>query len=213
MRFLLTMAVVALCGVNVVRADDTATEADRPSVKFDGNTLLLAWQNSEQNPTIREFIPQGQDLETWTVLSSIRDYPNLDDPFLICGAMAKRATELNADAQGRVTENNETGEAVVDFLAWPEDKSFVEFNVFRYRKAEQGGLVAEQYAVREYKDPETFVKNLKPIRERLVKEMLKNGLEYNAGEQSSNDTASTNSDDENGDGEVDVIELQTLPTD
>jgi len=189
MRFVLAMVFVALCGVSVVRADD-ATDSDRPSVKFDGNTLLLAWQNSEHNPTIREFIPQGQDLESWTILSSIRDYPNLEDPFLICGAMAKRATEMNADAQGRVTENNETGEAVVDFLAWPEDKSFVEFNVFRYRKAAQGGLVAEQYAVRDYKDPDAFVKNLQPIRERLVKEMLQSGLEYRP-----NEAAETNPDE------------------
>jgi hypothetical protein len=172
MRLIVTMAAFALVGVGVVRADDVSTETDKPTVKFDGATLLLAWQNSQDKPTIREFVPEGQDLETWTILASIRDYPEMEDPFLVCGAMAKRATELNADAQGRVTENKETGAAVVDFLAWPEDKSFVEFNVFRYRKADQGGLVAEQYAVRDYKDPDGFVRNLKPLRERLVRQML-----------------------------------------
>jgi hypothetical protein len=183
-----------------------ANDADTPSVTFDGNTLLLAWQNKETQPTIREFVPAGQDLETWTILASIRDYPDLEDPFLVCGAMAKRATELNADAQGRVTENKETGEAVVDFLAWPEDKSFVEFNVFRYRKAEQGGLVAEQYAVRDYKDPEAFVKNLKPIRERLVRAMVKDGLEYDA--NVADNVSSSDTDGDNEEGTVELREIQ-----
>lgn len=186
MRFLVIMAAVMLCGVGVVRADDTETTI-KPSITFDGQTMFLAWQDKEHSPTMREFIPEGQDLESWTILSSIRDYPKVNDPFLFCGAMAKRATELNADAQGRVTENNETGDAVVDFLAWPDDKSFVEFNVFRFRKAPQGGLVAEQYALRDYKAPEAFVKNLHTIRDRLVKEMLENGLEYNANRPTDNE--------------------------
>ncbi len=207
MRLIGTLALMALCGASLARADENPTATDKPSIKFDGNTLLLAWQNDDDNPTIREFIPEGQDLESWTILASLRDYPDLDDPFLVCGAMAKRATDLNPAAEGRVTENNETGEAVVDFLAWPEDKSFVEFNVFRYRKADKGGLVAEQYALRDYKDPEDFVKNLKPIRERLVKSMLKNGLEYNANDESDCDA----SDD--ADGDENVIEVQELQID
>lgn len=211
MRLIGTLAVIALCGASFVRADDgptaPVTSTDKPSVKFEGNTLLLAWQNDDDKPTIREFIPEGQDLETWTILASLRDYPDLEDPFLICGAMAKRATDLNADANGRVTENKETGEAVVDFLAWPEDKSFVEFNVFRYRKADQGGLIAEQYALRDYKDPEAFVKNLKPIRERLVRSMLKNGLQYIAA-PASESTADADGDDNGDEGTIEVQELQ-----
>jgi len=209
MRFLGTFAIAVLLGVGIARADSDSATADKPSVTFDGQTLFLAWQNDDDKPTIREFIPQGQDLETWTELASLRDYPELNDPFLICGAMAKRAMDMNADANGRVTDNNANGEAVVDFLAWPEDKSFVEFNVFRYRKADQGGLVAEQYAVRDYKDPEAFVKNLKPIRERLVKSMLRNGLSYEANENAETPEVG---DSRKVDREKEVLKVQEVQT-
>jgi hypothetical protein len=68
------------------------------------------------------------------------------------------------------------GEIVVDFVTWPAAESFVEFNVFKYGRREGGGLVAQQYALRDYKDPRGFMRGLKPVRARLIKLMTEGGL-------------------------------------
>jgi hypothetical protein len=71
----------------------------------------------------------------------------------------------------------ETGDVIVDFVVWPPDVSFVEFNVFKYSKREEGGIEAQQYAVRAYgKEGQEFLKGLKAVRERLVPLMAEDGL-------------------------------------
>ena len=65
---------------------------------------------------------------------------------------------------------------IVDFVVWPADASFVEWNVFKYAKRPEGGVVAEQYALRAYEDSEAFLKGLRPVRERLV-ELMTQGLQ------------------------------------
>ena len=58
-------------------------------------------------------------------------------------------------------QNPKNGDVVLNFLVWPDDGSFAEFNVFQYHKQADGGLVSYQYAARAYGDEvETFIKSL-----------------------------------------------------
>ena len=46
-------------------------------------------------------------------------------------------------------KNKDKGDAIIDFLTWAPDSDVMEFNVFKYARAEYGpGLVALQYAQR-----------------------------------------------------------------
>ena len=65
---------------------------------------------------------------------------------------------------------------IVDFIAWPPDRAFTEFNLFRYGKRDGGGVVAQQYAIRVYGDATTFLRGLKAERVRLLNAMAKDGL-------------------------------------
>ncbi len=65
------------------------------------------------------------------------------------------------DSPSSIIENPQTGEVIVDFVVWPADASFVEWNVFKYAKRPEGGVVAEQYALRAYEDSEAFLKGLR----------------------------------------------------
>jgi hypothetical protein len=79
-------------------------------------------------------------------------------------------------ASSFLIQNPTTGEVIVDFVTWPEDQAFVEFNVFKYSRKPGGGLVGQQYALREYQDTSVFLRGLRPVRERLVGLMAKEGL-------------------------------------
>jgi hypothetical protein len=153
-----------------------AAAVQQESVSFDGHTLVLASRHENPGERVKEYIPAGEDLKSWTRLASVREYPELDEPRAVVGKLIQALKQQNPKAQHAVIENPKTGEIVVDFVTWPADESFVEFNVFKYGRSEGGGLVAEQYALRDYKDPRRFLQGLKPVRTRLVKLMTEGGL-------------------------------------
>lgn len=159
----------------------TLEEAGAEVVQFDGEKLGLAWQADNDGDTIKEFIPAGENLDTWKKLAAVREFPKVGDAREFAELMVQKLREDSPDAPNTITKNDKTGEVVLDFVAWPKDKSFVEFNVWKFRPRPQGGIFAEQFAVRDYKDPEGFVKNLKNVRERLVDAMSKGGLQQEAG--------------------------------
>jgi len=148
----------------------------KESVRFDGRTLVLASQGDNPGEHVKEYIPADQKLDSWTQLASIRDYPKLDDPKTLASNLVRMLKAQNPQAPSRMIQNPTTGDVIVDFVTWNENGAFAEFNVFRYAKKPGGGLVAQQYAVRDYKDVRAFLKNLAPLRNRLVDLMAKDGL-------------------------------------
>jgi hypothetical protein len=176
MAFLTSISMMGLCALVWALAPEHRTAPPPESVTFDGQTLIFAAQSENQGETVREYIPAGQRLESWTRLASIREYPNLNDPKAVVANLIQALKQQNPQARSAVAENRESGEIVVDFVTWPPDESFVEFNVFKYSRTEGGGLIAHQYALRDYEDPKGFLRGLKPVRARLVKLMAEEGL-------------------------------------
>jgi hypothetical protein len=147
------------------------------TLQFDGQTLTLAWEGGEPGSTIREFIPAGETLEKWTHLASIREYAAIDDPRALAAQTLKLTRDTYPQTPSNIIEDPTTGDTIIDFAAWPDDNSFLEFNVFKYSKRPGGGVVAQQYALRVYGDATEFAKNLPTIRERIVDEMARTGLQ------------------------------------
>jgi len=66
---------------------------------------------------------------------------------------------------------------VVSFPLWSPGEPFVEFNVFAFGTDASGNDVGLQYAIRKTTTPEAFLqRDLEPLRERLVKMLLRDGL-------------------------------------
>lgn len=149
---------------------------DARAVAFDGRKLVLAAQGDTRVERWREFIPEGEKLERWTRLASIREYPTHADPKALAGELLRALKRNHPDAPSSIIENKATGEVIVDFIAWPPDRAFTEFNLFRYGKRDGGGVVAQQYALRVYGDATTFLQGLKAERARLLDAMAKDGL-------------------------------------
>ncbi len=160
----------------LVSADENT--GAKESVRFDGQTLVLAATGTNPGESVREFIPAGENLKSWTKLASIRKYPQLDDPRAVAENLVRSLKKQYPGAQSALIQNPKSGEVIVDFVVWPPDNAFVEFNIFKYSKAANGGLIAQQYAMRGYGDAgSALLQGLKPVRQRLLEQMAKKGLE------------------------------------
>jgi hypothetical protein len=176
MRLIASLWVFFACSMALVHAADESAPQAEDSIQFDGNVLSLASQEEAPGQSLKEYIPAGESLETWTKLASVREYDHLDDPKAVAGALIDKLKKQYPNSPSSVIQNPTTGEVIVDFVVWPPDGSFVEFDVFKYQKRAEGGLIAQQYALREYQDVEGFLKGLRPVRERLV-ELMADGLQ------------------------------------
>jgi hypothetical protein len=135
---------------------------------------VSAWQGGAPGETAREYIPPREKLASWTKLASIREYPKLDDPRAVAANPVRALKQQNPAAQSATIENPTTGEVIVDFVTWPADRTFVEFNIFKYTRRPGGGLVAQQYAVREYQDTTGFLRGLRPAGARPPRRVMAN---------------------------------------
>ena len=166
--------------------EDDALPGDtvhNPPIQFGGETLNFASKAGNADGTaVIEYLPAGQNLEKWTKLAAVWTYAEINEPQRLAGAILDDLNKKGPDAAAHKNDSQNPDEAVIDFLAWPDDKSYVEFNVWKFRKREGGGVVGEQYAVRDYTDPKKFVSELGPQREKLVKEMIDSGLQGAGGE-------------------------------
>lgn len=171
-RFALLLA-VALVAVPAFALD--AFPGAR-AVAFDGKRLAQAAQGGTPVERWREFVPDGEAIARWTHLASIREYPGHADPMTLATGLLQALKKQNPDAPSSIIRHPATGEVIIDFVTWPPDRAFTEFNLFRYGKREGGGVVAQQYALRRYGDAADFLRGLKAERVRLVDLMAKEGL-------------------------------------
>lgn len=149
---------------------------DARALAFDGKRLVHAAQGQTPVERWREFVPAGEAIARWTRLASIREYPGHTDPKALASGLLRALKQQNPDAPSSIIQHPVSGEVIVDFVTWPRDRAFTEFNLFRYGRREGGGVVAQQYALRVYGDATAFLRGLKAERVRLVDLMAKEGL-------------------------------------
>lgn len=156
-----------------------ARQGERPKdvVSFDGTTLVAVARDRQAGGQVIEFIPAGEEIESWTRLASVRVHEQAPGAKELARELVKQVKANYPQSPVAISEDPDTDTAVVDFVIWPEDWTFVEFNIFKYYRLEEGPVVAEQYAVRDYDDTESFLKSeLKPLRARLLPLMAEEGL-------------------------------------
>jgi hypothetical protein len=138
----------------ILLASISLTRAEPLTVDFGGQHYTLNFEDHAKLPDgrpgdgIAEFTLAGETVDDWTKLFAYHAYPEAgDDPVLAVKTLGKLVKENNKDANYALIENEKTGEAIIDFLTWAPDSDIMEFDVFKYARAENGpGLVALQYA-------------------------------------------------------------------
>jgi hypothetical protein len=62
---------------------------------------VLAWQGGTTGETVREYVPTGETLESWTKLASIREYSRLDDPRAVAANLVRALRQQNPRRRAR----------------------------------------------------------------------------------------------------------------
>ena len=148
----------------------------KSTVLFDGFKLVLTHSQEAGGDSLKEYIPEGEKLDSWTKLAGVWEYSKQNDPAEVANLMLDRVKQQNPLAPSQIMRHKATGDVVLDLVSWSADNSFAEFNVFKFTKKPGGGVTGHQYAVREYKNPVEFLKGLNGVRERLVPLMFDKGL-------------------------------------
>lgn len=165
---------VSLC----LLASVALARAQMPSVEFDGQEFYLAYEDETGLPGgppgngLAEFTLKGETVDNWTKLFAFHAYPGLlADPMQAAAELGKVVKQVNKDANYALTEDKETGDAIIDFLTWAPGSNVMEFNVFKYARAgTRPGLVALQFAQR-FKLGDYSVEAFRKLRERAVENM------------------------------------------
>ncbi len=123
------------------------------SFQFDGEVYEL--QHAvlpAKGDRLQEFIRPGESLQSWTRLIGLRlQHVPGADPLALAVALHRTVLQNNPQAQAVVATNEARTEGVTDFLTWPADGSYLEFNIFRYaRPAGATGILSFQVAHRFY---------------------------------------------------------------
>ncbi len=175
MRFRSVLFLAIVCCSSSSFAEK-ADKRESDFIEFDGNKLFFSYEGRVPGTNFREYIPQNENLKTWTKLARVDHYSNVNDPMELARTLSQLTRKMNSEAPLRVRYNKEKRIAIVDFITWPHDLAYVEFNVFRIEKEGTNGLVSYNYAVREYKDPPGYIAKFAPIRDRLVLTMIDDGM-------------------------------------
>ena len=107
-----------------------------------------------------EFVRDEESFDKWTKLVAYRyqRLPGLrNDPIEYAFAMERAIKQQNPAAPVKVSKNEGSNEAILDFLTWPRDQSHMELNVFRFGRSKDGNaVVSVQLASRFVPSKPTF---------------------------------------------------------
>ena len=174
---LLVLCVLA-AGASTSRAEEARAALPKASVHFDDQTMRLAYAVSNDAMTLMEFIPDGQTLDDWTTLAAVYVYNNaVIGPQKRADVLTAQIRKSNPKSPIASQDSPDSRQKVVSFPLWSPGEAFVEFNVFAFGTDASGNDVGLQYAIRKTTTPEAFLqRDLEPLRERLVKMLLRDGL-------------------------------------
>lgn len=158
MRYILTLLTVLVISVQPAAAQDGA-------ITFDGEQFTKKFIGSPPDgDKLVEFIRENETFDNWTKLLAFR-YQQLptagNEPKKVAAEVFQRVKASNSKALANVMISEQKSEAIIDFLTWPKDEKYIEFNVFRYAKSADGkAVVSLQFAYRM-----TDTKGLKVVKE------------------------------------------------
>ena len=130
-----------------------AASSQKQVVKFDDKVFSRKFVGDPPNADkLIEFVQESESFDNWTYLIGFRyqQLPRINnDPRLAAVSMARIVKATNPDANSSVMIDKANTSAMVDFITWPKSVEYLEFNVFRYIKSQDGnGVVSVQFARR-----------------------------------------------------------------
>lgn len=154
----------------------TATCASSQSYKVAGVVVRPAYTNSSDNGYLKEYLPAGQSLDTWTNLFGVRCFRDLDSPKDYIARLGdeyhKKYPHMKFASGGQQSRSR----YFIDFLAYPLDKktNYLEWNFFRAQTNAAGGIVVFQYTERRYSRADQDSWDIKGLRKQMLPLLMTN---------------------------------------
>ena len=175
-HFLLSLSLFLLLCATASAGEKTISQDALPEViTFQNVTLHKAFEDEKNGGFITEYIPEGETLEHWNHLFAVRREKIALTPIQRAAGISTHLKKTNPEFRSQVLQDKKTGNAGIDFLIWPEDDSFGEFNTWKFMQGEPGWLYSFQYGFRAYTGTPSD-KELKPFmmqKQRTVMEMMR----------------------------------------
>jgi len=124
-----------------------------PCITIGDLDLFLAYAPADSPISLREYLPEGETLDKWNRMASIRVFSNLKNPKKYLAAVAKTAVNSHPAARAVTFQNEKTKDLVLDFMVFSPISAklpFWEWNLMRATYVKGKGLVVYQYAMRGY---------------------------------------------------------------
>lgn len=170
------LVVLCVCTVGFAGEPRVLVPEELPkTLTFAGVEMRHAFEESKDGTFIVEYLPEGQTLERWQNLFAIRKEAVKLSPLERAKALGAYLKKVNPKYNFQILSNSKTGEAGIDFMVWPEDESFAEFNTWKFVQAEEGWLYSYQFCYRSYSEDTTwqdFVEFMKNDKQKVVVEMM-----------------------------------------
>jgi hypothetical protein len=120
-----------------------AYASEKRYIEFDGTRYYLADEQANERESLREYVPTGQLVTAWDELVSVRTIKGLTDAKAYAANLQRIVLSSSPLAQCVVAQKKKV--IIVDFLTWPEDMSYGEFNMMKVVSS-KAGLTISQYA-------------------------------------------------------------------
>jgi len=123
----------------------------KEAIRLGDDVYFLAFEESNKEGSLKEFLPAGETLENWTRMVTVRHFKRSRSPKDHIAAMAQNYHAQYPHMQFAVFEKKETKEWAMDFIIYPreQDSGHVEWNYFQAGKVKGvKGIVLNQYVER-----------------------------------------------------------------
>lgn len=148
-----------------------AAFAGKPYIKVGDRKMFLAYTPGLAANGLREYLPAGETLSSWTRLASVRVFPDLDNPSAFLKKVAEGVKRSHPAARYQLLEPKDGGPLVLDFLTFPPQGSrdnYAEWNLMRAEHIDGKGLVVYQYALRIYGPSEGSASEINAERAKML---------------------------------------------
>lgn len=163
-------------------AADAAAEGQ--SIEFDGDTYVEQFESATPDFRLMEFVRADETVDNWTKLLAVRNFMKLEDPGQSAAAVGKTLQQVQPGAKYRLLEKEDGSEAIIDFITWPADGSYLEFNIHRYlKKPGYPGLISYQFAYKFTDTSPESQEKFQKLRAKWVDEMSKANWNVEFGEE------------------------------
>jgi len=120
---------------------------------------------------LRQYLPEGEVLERWNRMASVRVFKNEKDPLGYLEVVAAAVRKSDPTAHAEFFRQKKTSEMLLDFIIFSPPNSpapFAEWNMMRAKLVPGLGLVVYQYAMRLYEVTESSIRSIGPERRKMM---------------------------------------------